>query len=58
MVQSKESDPLRIAIIGAGAIAELGHLPGARLSKGVEVTTIIDKNQQRAAEKAATAENR
>ncbi|MDA7877631.1 Gfo/Idh/MocA family oxidoreductase [Akkermansiaceae bacterium] len=39
---------LRIAIIGAGAIADTGHLPGAKLAAEVEVTVIVDKDEARA----------
>jgi predicted dehydrogenase len=38
-----------LAVIGCGAIAETGHLPGAQLVPGLEVTLLIDKDQSRAA---------
>ena len=41
-------EPVRIAIVGCGAIAQLGHLPGALASDAVTVTTLIDRNQDRA----------
>ena len=44
---------LRLAIIGCGAIAEMGHLPAAALVPGVEVTVLIDSNLARA-QKLAT----
>lgn len=41
-------EPLRIAIVGCGAIAELGHLPGALVCPQVRVTTLIDRDEDRA----------
>lgn len=46
-------DRLRIAIVGCGAIAELGHLPGALVCREVEVTTVIDRDEDRARQLAA-----
>jgi len=40
--------PLRLAIIGCGAVAELNHLPAASRCEDVEVTVLVDKNLQRA----------
>jgi predicted dehydrogenase len=40
--------PVRIAIVGCGAIAQLGHLPGAMASDAVIVTTLIDRDENRA----------
>lgn len=40
--------PVRIAMVGCGAIAELGHLPGAAVSPDVEVTVLIDRDEARA----------
>jgi predicted dehydrogenase len=36
--------PLRLAIIGCGAVTELGHLPAAVKCSGVTVTLLVDKN--------------
>lgn len=44
---------LRLAVIGCGAIAEMGHLPAAALVPGLEVTVLIDSNVARA-QKLAT----
>ena len=41
-------EPVRIAIVGCGAIAQLGHLPGALASDAVTVTTLIDRDEDRA----------
>src|SRR4051812_33651475 len=40
--------PVRLAIVGCGAIAELGHLPGAALCPDVEITLLVDRDEQRA----------
>jgi len=40
--------PVRIAMVGCGAIAELGHLPGAAVAPDVEVTVLIDRDEARA----------
>lgn len=51
--------PVRVAIIGCGAIAELGHLPGAALADDIDVTVLIDRDEARAralAEKFGIAE--
>lgn len=40
--------PLRVAVIGCGAVAELNHLPAASRCEDVEVTVLVDKNLQRA----------
>lgn len=37
-----------MAMVGCGAIAELGHLPGARLADKVEFTVLIDRDVARA----------
>ena len=42
------ADPVRIAIVGCGAIAQLGHLPGAMASDAVTVTCLIDQDEERA----------
>ena len=41
-------EPVRVAIVGCGAIAQLGHLPGALASDAVTVTTLIDRDEDRA----------
>ena len=46
-------EPVRVAIVGCGAIAQLGHLPGALASDAVTVTTLIDRDEDRAREMAA-----
>lgn len=40
--------PLRIGIVGAGAIATLGHIPGFQRLPDVQVAAICDKNVARA----------
>ncbi len=40
--------PLRLAVIGCGAVAELNHLPAASRCRDVEVTVLVDRNLQRA----------
>ena len=46
--------PVRVAVIGCGAIAELGHLPGAALAPDIEVTVLIDRDEARARALAET----
>lgn len=41
-------NPVRMAMIGCGAIAEQGHLPGARLADKVAFTVLIDRDEARA----------
>lgn len=43
-----KSKRLRMAIVGCGAIAEHGHLPGAALTPQIEVTALVDRNRKRA----------
>jgi len=40
--------PVRIAIIGAGAVAQLCHLPATRLCPEIQVVAVADKNLARA----------
>src|SRR5437763_6187660 len=40
--------PLRIGVVGAGAIATLGHIPGFQRLPDVQVAAICDKNVERA----------
>ncbi|MDB5711483.1 MAG: oxidoreductase [Sphingomonas bacterium] len=40
--------PVRVAMVGCGAIAELGHLPGAAVAPDVDVTVLIDRDESRA----------
>ncbi len=44
--------PLRLAIVGAGAITELGHLPAAAAVPQVKVVALVDRNLPRATELA------
>ncbi|MDB5674966.1 MAG: oxidoreductase [Sphingomonas bacterium] len=46
--------PVRVAMVGCGAIAELGHLPGAAVAPDVEVTVLIDRDEARARALAET----
>ena len=43
--------PLRAGIIGCGAIAREGHIPGS-LAAGVEIGTVCDTDERRAQEVA------
>ncbi len=45
--------PVRVAVIGAGAIATRGHVPALRNLPGVTVAAICDTNAERAAAAAA-----
>jgi predicted dehydrogenase len=40
--------PLRIGVVGAGAIATYGHIPGFQKLPGVEVAAVCDANLERA----------
>ncbi len=42
------SDPVRVAVIGAGAIAQVAHLPVLRRLPGVEVAAICDSDLSKA----------
>ena len=44
---------IRLAIIGCGAIAETGHLPGALMVPEVELSVLVDKDLARAQKLAA-----
>jgi predicted dehydrogenase len=39
---------MRVGVIGAGAIATLGHIPGLQRLEGVEVASVCDANAERA----------
>jgi predicted dehydrogenase len=43
---------LRLGIVGCGAVTELAHLPILAATKGVQVTALIDRNVERAAQLA------
>ncbi len=43
---------LRLAIVGCGAIAEHGHLPGASQVETIEITALVDKDIDRASKLA------
>jgi predicted dehydrogenase len=45
--------PLRLAVVGCGAVTEAFHLPASLLTPEVEVTLLVDRNLDRAAELAA-----
>jgi len=47
------SDPVRIAVIGAGAIAQVAHLPALRKIPGVEIAAICDNDLSKAQALAA-----
>jgi len=40
--------PLRVAIVGCGAIAEHAHLPAAATVPGIEVVALVDRDRARA----------
>ena len=42
------SNPLKIGVVGAGAIATYGHIPAFQAISGVEVAAICDSNLERA----------
>jgi predicted dehydrogenase len=50
------SDPVRVAVIGAGAIAQVAHLPVLRRLPGVEVAAICDSDIGKAQALAARFE--
>ena len=49
-------DPIRIGIVGCGAVTERFHLPATRKAEGCSVTILIDSNRWRA-EQLATKYN-
>src|SRR5207249_4365739 len=50
------SDPVRVAVIGAGAIAQVAHLPVLRRLPGVEVAAICDSDLGKAQALAARSD--
>lgn len=48
MPATQQDSTLRIGVIGAGAIATLGHIPGLQKLEGVEVVSVCDTNAERA----------
>jgi len=48
------TDPLRIGIVGCGAVTELAHLPLCTAMQGVKVTALVDPNIGRAEQLAKT----
>ena len=50
------SDPVRVAVIGAGAIAQVAHIPVLRRLPGVEVAAICDSDLSKAQALAARFE--
>lgn len=42
------TDPIQLAIVGCGAIAELGHLPDAANCPDVQVTVLVDRDTTQA----------
>jgi len=42
------SDPVRVAVIGAGGIAQVAHLPVLRRVSGVEIAAICDSDRSKA----------
>lgn len=44
----RSSDKVRLAVLGAGAVAELCHLPAAADCPQVEITALVDTNLDRA----------
>ena len=47
------SDPVRVVVVGAGAIAQVAHLPALRHLAGVEVAAICDNDSSKAQALAA-----
>ncbi len=41
-------ESFKVALVGCGLIAERGHLPGSRLSKRVNIVSLVDKDIDRA----------
>src|SRR5207244_4635647 len=50
---SAVSDPVRVVVVGAGAIAQVAHLPALRRLPGVEVAAICDSDAAKAQALAA-----
>src|SRR2546422_11141369 len=50
------NDPIRVGVIGAGAIAQVAHLPVLRRLPGVEVAAICDNDVGKAQALAARFE--
>ncbi|MFN8707098.1 MAG: Gfo/Idh/MocA family protein [Planctomyces sp.] len=43
-----KAEPMKVAIVGCGAIVEYGHLPGAALAEEVDITLLVDRDISRA----------
>jgi len=50
------NDPIRVGVLGAGAIAQVAHLPVLRRLPGVEVAAICDNDVSKAQALAARFE--
>lgn len=48
MSPSAPSAPLRIAVVGCGAVAEIQHLPALQAVEGAEDTALVDLDEARA----------
>jgi predicted dehydrogenase len=55
-VGSVSTEPLRIAMIGCGAVAERGHLPAVAKSDSCTISVLVDPNKDRTEELAAKFE--
>jgi predicted dehydrogenase len=42
------NDPVRVAVVGAGSIAQVAHLPVLRKIAGVEIAAICDNDLSKA----------
>lgn len=51
-VPNKEISPIRVAMVGCGAIARSYHLPVLAGHEGVRVTALVDRDVKRAGEMA------
>jgi predicted dehydrogenase len=47
-ILSKQDTPFKLAIVGCGAITELGHAPGALATQGVVLQSLVDVDLDRA----------
>jgi predicted dehydrogenase len=48
MIRINAVEPLRIGIVGCGAVTQLAHLPACAAAAGVKVTALVDPNIGRA----------
>lgn len=55
--EERRTVPLRVAVLGAGAVVELCHIPALRRTEGIVISAIADRNRERACHVASSLPN-